>query len=66
MGEVRCVCMAEFCDHGPGERCGKEVTVKLKTKVALDGMQFSPEVETGICEDCWNSTRDNIPWLFLK
>jgi hypothetical protein len=64
MTDATCICTAELCDHPSGKRCGKAVTVKVKTAVALGGSKFSPENETGICEDCWSKIRLNLPWLF--
>ncbi len=64
MAMVPCVCTSEFCSHKPGERCGEPVAVKLKSSVALGESQFAPEVETGICEECWTTIKTLLPWLF--
>ncbi len=65
MATVACVCISEFCNHKSGERCGKPVRVRLKSSVALGESRFSPEVETGICEECWATMRKLLPWLFV-
>jgi hypothetical protein len=66
MEEVKCVCTADFCGHPPSERCGKPVTVTVKTAVALGQSIFGCEHESGICEVCWAAIKRNLPWLFQK
>ena len=66
MAEAKCICTADFCGHRPGERCGKSVTVILKTRIALGKSIFGGEHETGICEDCWATIKRNLPWLSSK
>jgi hypothetical protein len=64
--EVPCICTSEFCEHTPGQKCGKEVKVRLKVAVALGESKFTPEIETGVCEDCWKSIVEAYPQLFSK
>src|SRR5438105_3252188 len=63
---VPCACTEEMCGHPAGERCGKEVKVKLKTQISIGPAEFTPIRETGLCEECWATIRDKYAWLFQK
>jgi hypothetical protein len=58
MADVPCRCADEACGHANGERCGKPITVKLKASVMLEPEKFTPEFETGVCDDCWERIRE--------
>jgi hypothetical protein len=53
MLDVPCRCTDGACGHPNAEQCGKPVTVKLKASIMLAPGKFTPEFETGICEECW-------------
>jgi hypothetical protein len=57
MADVPCRCTDEVCGHPTGKQCGKPVTVKLRASIMLEAGKFTPEYETGICEECWARVR---------
>lgn len=57
MADVPCRCTDEACGHDSGEQCGKPVTVTLKASMMLEPEAFTPEFETGVCEECWEQIR---------
>jgi hypothetical protein len=62
--DTPCACSSSFClAHSPEERCGKPVTVRLKSSFALGESRFSEEREPGICEECWRAITEQFPWL---
>jgi hypothetical protein len=60
---VSCSCTADFCRHEK-QICGKPTRALLRASFCLDNEKFSPEVEMGICEDCWEKAREQYPHLF--
>ena len=66
MAAIPCMCTSALCGHKPGEACGKPVKIALKTSFALDEFmtKFSPEVERGVCEECWTRITKQLSWLF--
>jgi hypothetical protein len=59
-----CVCTLEMCGHTPGERCGKPVETVIKHSVGTDEVNFGPEQTTGICDECWENAKLQLPYLF--
>jgi hypothetical protein len=57
MADVPCRCTDEDCGHPDGERCGRPITVKLKASMMVGAAEFTRELETGICEECWERVR---------
>ena len=57
MTDVACKCTNEVCGHPDGRQCGKPVTVKLRASMMLEAGTFTPEYETGICEECWEKVK---------
>ncbi len=57
MADVPCRCTDEACGHHSGQPCGRPVTVTLKASVMLEPETFTPEFETGVCEECWDRIR---------
>lgn len=57
MPDVPCKCTDEACGHENGVPCGKAITVKLKASVMIEAEEFTPEFETGVCEECWERIR---------
>jgi hypothetical protein len=44
--------------------CGKPVSVKVQTSVAIGPSTFTKFKEAGICEDCYAKGKEAIPWAF--
>lgn len=61
--EVRCACASAVCGHN-GEKCNKPVKVTVKASYSLDASKESPERNTGICEECFNTARKAFPHIF--
>jgi hypothetical protein len=54
MSQVTCMCVHEICNHPPGERCGNPVPKPFKISYLIGEGKYSPEIEIGLCEVCWN------------
>jgi hypothetical protein len=63
-GLAFCRCTFELCGHAPGERCGREATIRLRYSISLGPAQynhFGPVEETGLCPACWRTIFANFP-----
>ena len=63
MEEPACVCSAWYCEHPDGV-CGKPISVKVQTSVAIGPSTFTKLKEVGICEVCYAKYKEAIPWVF--
>jgi len=59
MATATCMCSGTYCDHKPGELCGKPVAVTVMNRV-----NGGKEREIGICEECWCRIKKELAWPF--
>jgi hypothetical protein len=59
MDEPVCNCRALACSHVG--ICGKTAVIRLRVAIALGEGAFRPEIETVLCEECWDRIKLAFP-----
>jgi len=58
-----CICTAWYCDHARA-KCGNPVFVRITTVVSFGPGEVAEPIEIGVCEACYTTAQQIIPWVF--
>jgi hypothetical protein len=66
MQETQCMCTAVFCGHAKNEKCQRRAAIFLKIAIGTSNSGFGPQIQLGLCRDCWVNFQRYLPGLLYS